>query len=135
MICFVYILESTSGATYVGATIDVEHRLRQHNGEIKGGAKATSIKCKKGEIWRRVCYVKHFPSWISALQFEWRLKQLSRRLFTTTSSPLLRRLKALHQLLSLDKPTTKSMTYNEWEIYPEIVWSNEKDEELFTQAN
>ena len=46
---YVYLLESTSHATYVGATVDLEHRLRQHNGEIKGGASATTMKVKKGE--------------------------------------------------------------------------------------
>ena len=34
---FVYLLESTNHATYVGATVNLDHRLRQHNGEIKGG--------------------------------------------------------------------------------------------------
>jgi hypothetical protein len=37
---FVYLLLNKTGkCTYVGATIDLNHRLRQHNGEIKGGAK------------------------------------------------------------------------------------------------
>ena len=31
---FVYLLVSTSGSTYVGATVDLERRLRQHNKEI-----------------------------------------------------------------------------------------------------
>jgi pseudouridine-5'-phosphate glycosidase len=38
---FVYLLESSKGATYVGATMDVARRLRQHNKEITGGAVAT----------------------------------------------------------------------------------------------
>ncbi|NDE19905.1 MAG: hypothetical protein EB000_05660, partial [Alphaproteobacteria bacterium] len=33
---FVYLLESSDKATYVGATVDVDRRLRQHNKEIKG---------------------------------------------------------------------------------------------------
>ena len=35
---YVYLLVSTKGNTYVGATVDLNRRLRQHNKEIKGGA-------------------------------------------------------------------------------------------------
>ena len=64
---YVYLLVSTSGATYVGATVDLDHRLRQHNKELKGGAKATSMKVERGETWQRHCYVSGFPTWQSAL--------------------------------------------------------------------
>ena len=78
---FVYLLLSSDNmSSYVGATIDVDHRLRQHNKEIKGGAYATAIKVNQGLSWRRVCYIKNFPDWKSALQFEWRFKQISRKL-------------------------------------------------------
>lgn len=42
-IWYVYILVSRCGrnVTYIGCTIDVARRLRQHNGEIKGGAAST----------------------------------------------------------------------------------------------
>ena len=75
---YVYLLESTDNSTYVGATIDLEKRLRQHNKEIKGGAIATSIKVNQGEAWSYVCYVENFPNWNEALKFEWRWKQISR---------------------------------------------------------
>ena len=118
---YVYLLESTDKATYVGATIDVDRRLRQHNKEITGGAHATSAKVLKGEIWHRVCYVKNFPTWVAALQFEWRWKQLSRKL-PMSMIPIDRRKKALEQLLALERPTSKSVAYTEWVIPPEIVW-------------
>ena len=54
---FVYLLLCSDNSTYIGATVDLNHRLRQHNCEIKGGAVATSRKVKKGEFWKRVCYV------------------------------------------------------------------------------
>jgi structure-specific endonuclease subunit SLX1 len=118
---FVYLLESSDKATYVGATVDVDRRLRQHNKEIKGGAHATGAKVAKGETWHRVCYVKGFPDWSAALQFEWRWKQLSRKL-PMNMEPVERRKKALEQLLALERPTTKAMAYSEWPSPPEIVW-------------
>ena len=74
------LLVCTDNSTYVGATVDVDRRLRQHNKEIKGGAHATGIKVNQGKIWERACYVQGFPDWQAALQFEWRWKQLSRKL-------------------------------------------------------
>jgi putative endonuclease len=38
---FVYVLQSRRGRTYVGITTDLGRRLRQHNGELAGGARAT----------------------------------------------------------------------------------------------
>ena len=77
---FVYLLVSTSGATYVGATIDLDRRLKQHNKELAGGAHATGVKVKQGENWIRAAHVSGFPDWQAALQFEWRWKQISRKL-------------------------------------------------------
>ena len=118
---FVYLLESTSNATYIGATVDLDRRLRQHNKEIKGGAHATSIKVGKGESWTRRCYVKNFPDWKAALQFEWAWKFYSRKL-SKSLFPMDRRTQALNTLLSLDKPTSKSIPYVEWENPIEVVW-------------
>jgi hypothetical protein len=66
------------------------------------------------------------------------LKQLSRKLLkgdtsksdtsksdtsnNKNSKPIERRIQALHQLLSLDKPTTKAIPYSNWPSPPEIVW-------------
>ena len=117
---YVYLLLSTNNNTYVGATIDVNRRLRQHNGEIKGGAKATTSKVSKGDIWRRVCYVSGFPDWSSALQFEWRWKQLSRKSIHNCKKPLIKRMAALNQLLSLEKATTKAIPFSQWKTAPFI---------------
>ena len=117
---FVYLLESTDNATYVGATVDLNRRLRQHNKEIKGGAVATSNKVLKGEQWTRICYVAGFPNWTAALQFEWRWKHLSRQL-PAKMLPLDRRMKALTQLLALDRPTSKAQAYTEWACLPEVI--------------
>lgn len=41
---FVYIMECADGSYYTGITNDLKKRLRQHNGEISGGAVYTSNK-------------------------------------------------------------------------------------------
>ncbi len=122
---FVYFLESDiSKSTYIGATVDVDRRLRQHNKEIKGGAHATGMRVARGETWKRICYVSGFPDWPAALQFEWRWKQISRKLSPNPKDPLIRRLTALEKLLSLDKPTTKAVTYASWPTPLKINWTH-----------
>lgn len=116
---FVYLLESTNKSTYVGATIDIDRRLRQHNKEISGGAVATGMKVAKGETWRRHCYVSGFPTWQAALQFEWRWKQLSRKL-PQAMNPLERRMSALTSLLNLERSTCKAIPFAEWEQFPKV---------------
>jgi len=119
---FVYFLTTNDlKNTYIGATVNLEQRLRKHNGEIKGGAVATTQKVAKGKTWHIVCYVKNFPTWKACLQFEWRWKQLSRKLFGHYN-PIDCRKHALNELLALDKPTTVAMPYSEWLTPPEIVW-------------
>ena len=110
---YVYLLVSSDNATYVGATVNLDKRLRQHNKELVGGAYATSAKVVKGEIWERALHVEGFPDWSAALQFEWRFKQLSRK-FAKTMFPLERRMRALKMLLELERPTSKAMAYSEW---------------------
>lgn len=129
---FVYVLSSTKGSTYVGATVDLNHRLRQHNHEIKGGARATTSKVKQGETWTRICHIRGFPDWKAALQFEWRLKQLSRKL-SPHIKPIERRIKALIQLLSLERSTTKSIPFSEWSSNPEPIFETQEAVELFAK--
>ena len=45
---WVYLLESTARRrTYIGIACDVDKRLRQHNGELAGGARST----RSGRPW------------------------------------------------------------------------------------
>ena len=122
---FVYLLLSSDSCTYVGATVDLDRRLRQHNKEIKGGAHATGAKVSKGETWIRACHVEGFPDWQAALQFEWRWKQLTRKL-TVKCSPLERRIIALKQLINLERPTTKAKAYSEWLTPLEVVLEDDE---------
>jgi len=126
---FVYLLISSTGASYVGATVNLNRRLRQHNKEIKGGAHATSAKVKKGEIWERACHVRNFPNWQSALQFEWKWKQVSRKK-SPHLLPLERRIIALKEILKMDKPTSKAKCFSEWETPPEVILETD-DAQLF----
>ena len=97
---YVYLLLCTDNSTYVGATVNLERRLRQHNKEIKGGAVATGRKVEMGKSWQRVCYVSGFPDWQAALQFEWKFKFLTRKLLNNHVIPVERRIMALHSLLN-----------------------------------
>ena len=114
------------GNTYIGATVDLDKRIRQHNSELKGGAYATSLKVKKGEVWSYICYIQNCPTWNAALQCEWRWKQLSRQIQKEKPNqlPRERRLEALKKLLSLDKPTSKADLYSSWQTPPEVIYIN-----------
>jgi structure-specific endonuclease subunit SLX1 len=117
--CFVYLLICSNGSTYIGATMDLERRLRQHNKEISGGAVATGRLVSQGETWQRAAYVSGFPDWQAALQFEWRWKQISRKL-SMKQKPIERRLDALNVLLGLERPTSKAKAYCEWSNEPKV---------------
>jgi len=121
---YVYLLHSTDNSTYVGATVDLDRRLRQHNKIIKGGAHATSMKVNAGQIWERACYVEGFPDWQAALQFEWRWKQISRKL-SNKLFPLKRRMIALKELLSLNSSTSKAIPYSQWNTPPNIIFESD----------
>lgn len=72
-----YVIEHQhTGATYVGVSPDPARRLRQHNGEIVGGAKYTT---SKSGVWRHVCLVRGFREPREALQFEWAVKHVAPR--------------------------------------------------------
>lgn len=61
---------------YVGKTNDLARRLRQHNGEIAGGARATRGRGP----WSYELVVDGFECDSHALQAEWRLKRERRKL-------------------------------------------------------
>ena len=93
---FVYCLATIEEPinTYIGATVDIDRRLSQHNGELVGGAKCTS---KRPECWYRVCYLKGFLDNHQALSFEWHWKYYSKKF---KACPLTRRQKGLDSCLA-----------------------------------
>lgn len=110
----------TKHTTYVGATIDLNRRLRQHNGELKGGAKATTSKVKQGKRWVRVAFVSGFVNWTAALQFEWALKHRTRKCKRANLSSVEKRLHALNNLLRQPKSTSKAKPFLDWPNPPTV---------------
>jgi predicted GIY-YIG superfamily endonuclease len=125
-------LYTSEGQTYIGATIDPDRRLRQHNKEISGGARSTGIRVEQGLIWKRACYITNIPEWRSALQIEWRWKQLGRTQFKNIKNPIHRRLYSLKKLLLLEKPTEKGIPYEAYPSGPpEIIWDSDELKDFF----
>lgn len=90
-----YLLQSTTcPRTYFGYTTNIQRRLRQHNGEIKGGAKKT----QQGRPWTLVAHITGFPNQHEALSFEWYIHH--KRGWSQTS-----RLKEINKLINQFKET------------------------------
>lgn len=49
---FVYILQCSDKTLYTGVTTDPDRRLRQHNGELVGGAKYTRLRRPVELVWK-----------------------------------------------------------------------------------
>jgi len=105
---FVYCLSTVNEPiqTYIGATIDLDRRLNQHNQIQKGGAKATS---KRASEWYRVCYVKGFVDNHQALSFEWHWKHFSKK---QNGDPLTRRQKGLDKCIEWCSNKTLEIIYS-----------------------
>jgi len=113
---YCYLLATTDNKyTYIGVTVDLNRRLRQHNGELVGGAKAT----RKSNNWYRVCYIEGFPSKIDALQFEWKWKRLSRYKRKIEGKIL-----SLIELLNLEKSTKNAIPFNCYDNPLQIIYEN-----------
>ena len=121
---FCYLLYTDKGHTYIGATTDVNRRLRQHNQEITGGARATGRRVQQGYEWKRLCYLT-LPEWRTALQVEWKWKQICRKQCGSIRDPIKRRLTGLQILLSLEKPTRDSIPYDAYPTEISIHWESD----------
>lgn len=103
--------------SYVGATVNPDRRLRQHNGELVGGARAT-----RGDVWERVCLVSGFPDERAALQFEWMWKYWTRQL-KTIKGVIERRRGALERMIESGRSSSESIPFAEWNNDgPVIYW-------------
>jgi len=119
--CYLLYIPGTN-RTYIGATTDPAHRLRQHNCDIAGGAKAT-----RGHKWTQAFYLSGFPDWPTTLQFEWAWKHQSR------GKPGLKgKINGLKKLLELDRPTSKAIPYSLWSRDNRPVTLHATDEQKAT---
>jgi predicted GIY-YIG superfamily endonuclease len=135
MSAYCYFLYTDQGHTYIGATVDPDRRLLQHNGKRTGGARATGMRVAQGLEWKRACYVA-LPEWKTALQFDWRWKQLGRTQCKSVRHPIDRRLRSLHRLLSLEKPTEAAIPYDAYpDGRPTIHWESAEMEARFHSIN
>ena len=101
----VYLLISDNNKRcYIGCTNNIIKRLRQHNGEIVGGAKATHSH----RPWKIVCTISGLDK-ITALCLEWRLKH--RKAINSDKlvsfSGINNKIKNIYDVLNLDRFTKK----------------------------
>jgi structure-specific endonuclease subunit SLX1 len=103
------IFNVNSTKTYVGSTVNITRRFRQHNGEIAGGAKATR---NKGP-WNYICIMEGFTGKIDALKCEWKIKHpTGKRRRPICYSGKKGRIKSLNLVLNHE-----SLNENEYIIY------------------
>ena len=115
---YCYILQNDDNQkTYNGYTVNTVKRLRQHNGEISGGAKST--KCSK--TWKYICIVSGYPDKINALQCEWRIKKPFNKRRTREYCRSEGRIKGLNHVLHLDRWTSNSIPNGEFPLEVNIL--------------
>ncbi len=104
---YCYILQNNDNQkTYNGYTTNHARRLRQHNGEIAGGAKST----RHSKTWKYIAIISGFPDTRSALQCEWRIrKPLNKRRTKAYCGPE-GRIVGLNHVLHLDRWTSRAAT-------------------------
>lgn len=100
---YCYILyNDNNNKTYNGYTVNPLRRIRQHNGELKGGAKYTT---KSKVEWKYLLIIEseHFDK-NNALCFEWMLKYPTRKKPKPREfQGIMGRLKSLPLVLSYEK--------------------------------
>ena len=118
--CYIIV---NGNSSYVGVSTNPERRLRQHNCELKGGAKYTK---SKGSGWSFVCIVSGFDK-ISSLQFEWAIKNCKPK----SKHGIKARIEKLYSVLNSPKWTLNSC---EASYIPLIVQWYKSDYQLFVSC-
>ena len=110
---FCYILRNKNdlykNVTYNGSTNDPIRRLRQHNSEIAGGAKATHGKGP----WEIYVLLTGFKNHVNALSCEWRIKHpTNKKIRPKKYTGVHGRVNSLNEVLCLDKWTNQCVDIN-----------------------
>ena len=93
----VYLLINTKNKyTYIGSTNNSIRRLRQHNGELTGGAKYTKIKKGDGE-WQYFGYIINLEK-CQALSIEKKIQKRTKKCLGNT--PLDKRLNCINKVIN-----------------------------------
>lgn len=71
---YVYILQCADDTLYTGITTNPQRRLKQHNGELSGGAKYTRVRRPVTLLWQEPHLGRS-----EAGQREYQIKQLTRK--------------------------------------------------------
>ena len=71
---YVYMLKCADGSLYTGVATDLPRRLRQHNGELAGGARYTSGRRPVSMVWSETA-----PDRSAAQQREAEIRRFSRQ--------------------------------------------------------
>jgi len=127
---YCYILKNDyNNRTYNGFTVNPARRIRQHNQEIKGGAKYTSSFGNKS--WEIYVLITGFPDMVNALQCEWRIKHPdNKRTRPNKYNSPMGRIIGLSEVLRLKKWTEPSTKLNADSQF--TVWIKKGFENLLT---
>lgn len=122
---YCYIIKSINplfaNSTYNGYTNNLKKRLREHNGDIKGGARATRGKGP----WVYIVIWTGYQTRNEALSCEWRIKHPTNKKFRGSKyNGVVGRIKSLNLLIGLDFWTNKSIGMNSGTKYVLYVDEN-----------
>lgn len=70
---YVYLISCSDNSIYTGITNDIEKRIKQHNGVVKGGAKYTRTRRPV-----KILYFEKFETKSDALKREFQIKKLKK---------------------------------------------------------
>lgn len=92
--CVYLLINTNNNKTYIGITNNINRRIRQHNGDLVGGAKYTTNNKNDGK-WLYYGFINNLSKNIS-LSLEKKIKIKSRKL---NGKPLDKRLKAINIII------------------------------------
>jgi predicted GIY-YIG superfamily endonuclease len=107
---YCYLLTDEFNNTYIGITNNLTKRLRQHNGEISGGAKYTT----RSNSWKYDTVIGHFKTLSKVLRFEWYWKHRlnGNNKWVRNKSGMDQKIKRLNELLTQDEWKNKQIIQN-----------------------